>query len=183
MRAATTTIWTLIPTQLPTLTRRCPRCDAPRTFACTGRVRVNANGKRLDAWLLLACVGCERSLRLTVHERVEVRSLPPGHLDALHRNDAATVARLAQQLVGEEASSSPAAVAIRGAVPEPPFVAVIRCESGAQLRLDRVLAQALGLSRAEVRRRWRQGWIAAVPEDGRALARRARDGQRIWVGG
>ncbi|MEV6815283.1 DUF1062 domain-containing protein [Micromonospora sp. NPDC051296] len=48
-----------------------PRQHRQRKF------RVNANGKLLDIWRLVACVSCDRTSKITVHDRVPVRRLDP----------------------------------------------------------------------------------------------------------
>ncbi len=39
-------------------------------FVNTGKFRVNANGSRVDVWLIYQCEKCKHSLNLTVYERV-----------------------------------------------------------------------------------------------------------------
>lgn len=38
-------------------------------FASTGKFRVNANGRRLDVWLIYRCETCGRTLNVPVYER------------------------------------------------------------------------------------------------------------------
>jgi len=59
---------------------RCPDCPAGSATTGGGKFRVNANGKLLDVWLLVRCVSCHRTSKLTVHERTPVRSLDPAEL-------------------------------------------------------------------------------------------------------
>lgn len=62
----------------------------------SGRFRVNANHKLLDAWLLALCTTCEMTAKLTVLERTSVRAVPRGLLERLHGNDPGLVAELLQ---------------------------------------------------------------------------------------
>jgi hypothetical protein len=84
--------WVFRRTRLPLLRLR--RVDCPSASATTGegRFRVNASGRLLDVWLLVRCVACDRTSKLTVHERVPVASLDPAGLDGYHLNDPALVA-------------------------------------------------------------------------------------------
>ena len=87
------TTWWVVPTCLPLVRRHCPACSAGR-FRASGRFRVNANHKLLDAWLLVLCTGCGDTAKLTVLERAPVRSVRPALLDRLHGNDPGLVADL-----------------------------------------------------------------------------------------
>ncbi|MHC9292976.1 DUF1062 domain-containing protein [Mycobacterium sp. LTG2003] len=87
-------IWAIVPIRLPLIVRRCHACRSER-FRTTGKFRVNAHHKRIDVWLLAICTGCGDTAKLSVLERVHVRSvrLP---LDRLHDNDLALAHELLQ---------------------------------------------------------------------------------------
>lgn len=84
-----------MPICLPVILRRCHGCASGR-FRASGKFRVNAHHKLLDAWLLALCTGCGETTKLTVVERRNVRSLRPELLDRLHRNDPGLIAELLQ---------------------------------------------------------------------------------------
>ena len=90
--------WVVVPTCLPLVLRRCHACASER-FRANGKFRVNANHKLLDAWLLALCTACEETVKLTVLERVTVRSVRPELLDRLHDNDPGLAAELLQDPV------------------------------------------------------------------------------------
>src|ERR1700748_3275858 len=69
--------WVVRRTRLPLLSLRCADCRSQSATTGAGRFRVNANGKLLDVWLLVRCVSCDRTSKLTVHERAPVSSLDP----------------------------------------------------------------------------------------------------------
>ncbi|WP_330441217.1 DUF1062 domain-containing protein [Micromonospora sp. NBC_00821] len=87
--------WAVVPTCLPIVRRRCHACASQRLRA-SGKFRVNANHKILDVWLLALCVECGETAKLTVLERMTVRSIPPELLDRLHANDPGLTAELLQ---------------------------------------------------------------------------------------
>ncbi|GAA2231709.1 DUF1062 domain-containing protein [Streptomyces amakusaensis] len=87
--------WAVVPTRLPLVLRRCHTCASER-FRASGKFRVNANHRLLDAWLLVLCVACGETAKLTVLERINVRSIRPELLDRLHANDAGLTAELLQ---------------------------------------------------------------------------------------
>ncbi|MFJ4777693.1 DUF1062 domain-containing protein [Streptomyces sp. NPDC088762] len=85
--------WVVVPTCLPLVLRRCHTCASGR-FRPSGKFRVNAHHKLLDAWLLVLCAGCGETAKLSVLERVNVRSVRPDLLDRLHDNDPGLTAEL-----------------------------------------------------------------------------------------
>ena len=87
--------WVVMPTCLPTVLRRCHACASER-FRANGKFRVNANHKLLDAWLLVLCTECGDTAKLTVFERMNVRSVRPELLDRMHANDPGLAAELLQ---------------------------------------------------------------------------------------
>lgn len=90
--------WVVMPTCLPIVLRRCHACASDR-FRANGKFRVNANHKLLDAWLLVLCTACGDTAKLTVLERVNVRSVQPELLDRMHDNDPGLAAELLQDPV------------------------------------------------------------------------------------
>ncbi|MEU7008550.1 DUF1062 domain-containing protein [Streptomyces sp. NPDC046332] len=90
--------WVVTPTCLPLVIRRCHTCASER-FRANGRFRVNANHKLIDAWLLVLCTGCGDTAKLTVLERMNVRSVRPELLNRLHDNDPLLAAELLQDPV------------------------------------------------------------------------------------
>ena len=87
--------WLVVPTCLPLIRRRCHACASER-FRASGKFRVNANHKLLDAWLLVLCIDCGETAKLTVLERMTVRSVRPELLDRLHDNDPGLTSELLQ---------------------------------------------------------------------------------------
>jgi hypothetical protein len=87
------TQWLVCPTGLPLIRRSCLRCSSAR-YRAYGKFRVNANHKLLDVWLLALCAGCGETVKLTVLERVHVRTIDPSTLDRFHDNDIELAAKL-----------------------------------------------------------------------------------------
>ncbi|QIJ64514.1 DUF1062 domain-containing protein [Streptomyces sp. JB150] len=85
--------WVVKPVRLPLIRRRCHVC-ASDTFRTTGKFRANANHKLIDIWLLALCTGCGDTTKLTVMERMNVRSVRPDVLDRVHDNDPGLAAEL-----------------------------------------------------------------------------------------
>jgi hypothetical protein len=92
------TQWLVYATGLPLIRRRCLRCASP-AYRADGTFRVNANGKLLDVWLLARCLGCGKTVNLTVLERVHVRAIDPLTLTRFHDNDIELAAKLLEDPV------------------------------------------------------------------------------------
>ncbi|MFA1543575.1 DUF1062 domain-containing protein [Actinomadura monticuli] len=153
--------WVVRRTGLPLLSLRCAACGPESAAVGEGRFRVNANGKLLDVWLLVRCSSCDRTIKLTVHERVPVRSFDPADLRGYRENDPELVAsRLLDPLL---ARRNRFALDWRGAwrldAPPPrpdgpwPVRVEVVLEDPVPVRPDRLIARGLGLSRSEVLRR------------------------------
>ncbi len=164
-----------MPTCLPLVLRRCHGCASER-FRADGKFRVNAHHKLIDAWLLVLCTACGETAKLTVLERMNVRSVRPELLDRLHRNDPALAAELLQDpdvrrrnriaLDWDKAwrldtggsdhlDREVIDISVRFAAPIP-------------VRPARLIAEGCGLSRAEVERLIKDGkLVSAVRLSGR----------------
>jgi len=159
--------WVVRRTGLPLLSLRCADCWSESATTGAGRFRVNANGKLLSVWLLVRCTACGRTVKLTVHERVPVRSFDPTLLDAYRGNDPELVAstlldplfarrnRFTLDWTGAWRLHTPPARPDQtqpGQAPWPVRVEVVFADP-VPVRPDRLIAHALRLSRNEVHRR------------------------------
>ncbi|MHA6757730.1 DUF1062 domain-containing protein [Streptacidiphilus sp. PAMC 29251] len=88
-----TTEWLVRPTTFPTIRRRCRTCPST-AYRTQGRFRVNAHHKLLDIWLLARCVRCDRTVKLTVLERVHVRAVEPAMLSGFRDDSPELAAKL-----------------------------------------------------------------------------------------
>lgn len=70
------------------VSRRCPKCGRRTYFKNTGKFRVNANGNKLDVWLIYQCEECKHTLNLAIYERQKVSSiLKEEYLSFLENNE------------------------------------------------------------------------------------------------
>lgn len=81
--------WLVKPLRTPRPWLRCSRCDARTPFISSDKFRVNAQKKRIDAWLVYRCVQCDQSWNFPVPERCPVNGIEPTILRALTENDSA----------------------------------------------------------------------------------------------
>ena len=151
--------WVVVPTCLPLVRRRCHVCAAER-FRPNGKFRVNANHKLIDAWLLVLCTECGETVKLTVLERVNVRSVRPELLNRLHANDPGLAAELLQDPVLQRRNRI--ALDWEGAwrldtggsdhLDREVIDISVRFAARIPIRPVRLIAEGCGLSRAEVER-------------------------------
>lgn len=50
--------------------RNCAGCGEKSDYINTERFRVNANGNKIDVWLIYQCEKCKYTYNLTVYERI-----------------------------------------------------------------------------------------------------------------
>ncbi|MCR1843359.1 DUF1062 domain-containing protein [Murimonas intestini] len=55
--------------------RNCPGCGCKTSYVNTGNFRVNANGNRVDIWLIYQCEKCRHTYNVTLYERVSPSSV------------------------------------------------------------------------------------------------------------
>jgi hypothetical protein len=169
--------WRILPLRTPHVVRACPRCGVPRAFVSSDRFRVNASGRKLDVWLIYRCEACEFTWNLTVVERATPEAIGAARLAAYHHNDAARAwscafdTTLLRRAGARLEPATPVRVE-RGAVPAGRAVLRLELPYPVQIRLDRLVAQELCVSRSRLPDR-----VDAVP----ALRRPVSDGQLVLL--
>ena len=185
--------WTITTNEYPQPLLSCRRCGDVKPYRTSGKIRVNANGKRIDAWLIYRCTTCDGTWNRPILERRLVGSIEPELLSSLTANDAALVERIASDaedlrrhaphlneaatvcvtkavLSGNAARAGALRIAL--VVPRP-----------VSLRLDRLLAEELNLSRSRIDALAREKLLSLAEGDkARALRRPARDGTEVLIG-
>ena len=67
--------------------RNCPKCGRKTYFKNTKKFRVNANGNKLDVWLIYQCEECRHTLNLSIYERQKVSSISKEDYQCFLDND------------------------------------------------------------------------------------------------
>ncbi|MFE0017142.1 DUF1062 domain-containing protein [Mesorhizobium sp. NPDC059054] len=152
--------WILIANRFPRPWRSCSRCGTQRAFECSGKFRLNANGRRLDAWLVYKCTTCDDTWNHTLFERRSTRDIDPDLLSGLEANDPALISRFAFDVAAlrwvahrvEEFAGGVARREVLGERPDRPkrLEIFLRLPSPVSIRLDRLLSMELGLPRARI---------------------------------
>jgi hypothetical protein len=161
-----------MPARLPLIRHRCRDCASER-FRTSGKFRVNAHHKLLDAWLLALCAGCGTTAKFPVLERVAVRSVDPGLLDRLHGNDPGLAAELLLKHRRRIPLDWDGAWRLDRGTPDEGDVldVTVRFAAPIPLRPVRLIAGGLGLPRAEVERLLDEGrLVSAIRLNGRTSA-------------
>jgi hypothetical protein len=83
--------WTVEPTTPPQPWKHCSSCGDVRPFLSSGKIRLNANGRKLDAWLIYKCAACERTWNRPIAARLAVASISEADLQAMQRSDSCWV--------------------------------------------------------------------------------------------
>lgn len=77
----------MVPTKSFTIIRNCSGCGRKTTFVNTGKFRVNANGSKIDVWLIYQCEKCRHTLNITIYERQKNTRIPSGEYQRFIDND------------------------------------------------------------------------------------------------
>lgn len=67
--------------------RSCSKCGRKTQFVNTKKFRINANGNKLDVWLIYQCEECKHTLNLAIYERQKTSSIPKEEYQRFLDND------------------------------------------------------------------------------------------------
>jgi hypothetical protein len=180
--------WTISPKTSPQPWIACSGCGRFRPFRSSGKVRLNANGKRLDAWLVYKCIDCDKTWNRTLFERRTVQDLSPSTLEALQRSDPDWVRAQEFDLDGLKRNAKrieepPDANIWKEMVQEAKHWGLLEIEISVEfpvnLRLDRLLASELAISRSRLQALKDGTKLKAHPDRNDFLRHRPKDGMRI----
>jgi hypothetical protein len=182
--------WTIIPRTAPQPWLNCNRCGGVRRFRTSDKIRVNANGKRLDAWLIYRCISCDNTWNRPILERQHVQTIDPEFLMSLRANEPALARRLASDV--EELKRRAARVEafddvlvirkvlLENTLPLRRLEILCAVPQPTALRVDRLLAAELHWSRSRIQRMESAGELVVLPAGSR-LRRAVRDGTRLVI--
>jgi len=181
--------WAITPAIAPQPLINCNRCGGVKAYRCSGKFRVNANGKRIDVWLIYRCVDCDNSWNFGIFERCNRRDIEPALLRALESNDPGLARRHAFNIVAlrnqvgrvEEFADVAVRKLLLGGTRESAATLELRLglEMPTALRLDRLLANELGISRSRLQALEERRLLVVDPDGAKALRKPARQGMTI----
>ncbi|RVD40201.1 MAG: DUF1062 domain-containing protein [Mesorhizobium sp.] len=183
--------WTIAPEIAPRPLINCNRCGGVKAYRCSGKFRVNANGKRIDVWLIYRCADCDNSWNFGIFERCNRRDIEPALLAALESNDPELARRHAFDIVAlrdqvgrvEEFPDAAVRKQVIGGMKQGATALELRLglEVPISLRLDRLLANEFGISRSRLQALEERRLLVVDPEGSKALRKPAREGTTIRV--
>ncbi len=182
--------WTIFPKTAPQPWIACGGCGGLRAFQSSGKIRLNANGRKLDAWLIYKCLTCERTWNRPIIERRNVRDIDPAILDALQSNDPDWIRaetfnlealRHKSQRVDEFAELEIAKEIRRETVNWTRLAIELMVPFPTSTRLDRLLASELKVSRSRLQALHDQGMVLTNPHRADVMRRRIRNGTIVVI--
>lgn len=183
--------WTIKPRIAPRPWLACNRCRTVRPFEPSGKTRLNANGRRLDAWLIYRCSDCDSTWNRPIFERRHIRDIDPATLHALQNNDGAWIAKVSFDLDGLRQNARRieefAEVHVEKTILNPAAESSLRVEivlglaMKTSLRTERLLSMELGLSRKRIAMLEEAGRVITTPLGKNTLRRPVKDQMRITI--
>ena len=186
--------WLVKPLSCPRVVRYCPGCGIAKTYICSERFRINAQKKVVDVWLKYRCIDCGDAWKLPLFERQAIAGLDKNLYAAFVSHDMMTVWRYAFDLarlrqhdlqvdadieltVERSIERDDGLGCVEGVliVFDVPF----QCE----MRIDRLLAAKLGVSRATVLRWCEGGALRLSNGECAVLSKSVRDGLQLLLRG
>lgn len=164
----------------PCVVRHCAKCGARKPFIPSDQIRINAQKKLLDVWLIYRCGDCGQTWNMEVFARVSPGQLDRSLYDRLLSNDGDLIRSLSFDRQLHAKKGAPLCVdtlsySIQGerfapdALKEPAELA-ITCPVPLGIRLSKLLREILGLSAREFESMAASGVISSpdVPDITRA---------------
>ena len=77
----------IVPQESYTIIRNCSGCGCKSSYQNSNNFRINANGNRVDVWLIYQCKKCQHTYNLTIYERIRPESILAKEYRSLMEND------------------------------------------------------------------------------------------------
>lgn len=156
----------IIALEPPKVRFNCRRCNRITEFYCSEKFRMNAQQKTLDVWLIYRCVHCDSTWNHEILSRVHTDSLDKEMRRRYQENDRETAWHHAFQIdrlrrvSGGVNTDIPYRLELNHALPDSgPFLLTLSCRHPFELRLDKALAELLGISRSRLEQWAKSGGI------------------------
>lgn len=153
------------------LIKNCQGCGRKSSFINTGNYRVNANGNRVDVWLIYQCEECKHTYNLTIHERIRPSELSvedyerylanDRELALQHGMDKNILARNKAEIDWENLSYE---LELLSEEAQQSSGILIRNPYNIKIRVDKVLADVLPINRSSIKKLMKQDAIEIVTD-------------------
>jgi hypothetical protein len=181
--------WCVVPLHTPRVLRHCVKCGTVRRFASSDRFRLNAQQVTVDVWLIYKCIECGCTWNHAIVERCPVRNVDHDKYTLFEMNDeelawsCAFDYRLLSGAGVQVDMTVEVSVESSGAVQDDHLglsrMILIESSYPGLIRLDRLLARQLRISRTCVQELYDNGLIHIDPDSKNVLRKEAHTGQRI----
>lgn len=148
----------IMPKQAYSIIRNCGGCGCKTNYVSTGEFRVNANGNKIDVWLIYQCEKCKHTYNLPIYERVRPSEIKAEY-EAFLANDEKMALKYGMarslfirnkaEIDAEHISYTINKVQVEQNEDREGFEIYNPYEL--RLRTDKVIAEILGLSRSEMK--------------------------------
>ena len=159
----------IVPEKSFSVIRNCSGCGRKAAFINTKKFRVNANGNRIDVWLIYQCEQCKHTFNLTIYERKNPTLIPNEEYEQFLCNDEALAKEYGKKI--QFFRSNKAEVNYQsvpycfslikedthdGTLPRQCYYE-IQNPYGLKIRREKQIAEVLGVSRSNVKSLIEQG--------------------------
>ncbi|TFB15030.1 DUF1062 domain-containing protein [Filobacillus milosensis] len=161
----------IIPQETPNVIRNCSKCKRDTEFYCSEKFRVNANQKMVDVWVVYNCIHCEGTWNYPIFSRVHVNKINSNLYQKFMNNDRETVWYYAFQFNHLRKLCNEVSTNIRYELREKRLetnsnnlTIKFYCKYDFDLRIDKVLAEILGVSRSTLKKLELEGILMLNPK-------------------
>jgi hypothetical protein len=161
----------LRPKEAYRLIKNCQGCGCKSTFINTGNYRVNANGNRVDVWLIYQCEECKHTYNLTIHERVRPSELSGEDYERYLANDRELAMQhgmdkniLAKNKVEIDWEHISCELEVLREEAQQSCNIVIQNPYNLKLRMDKLLSELLPMNRSAIKKLMKQEAIEVVTD-------------------
>ncbi|WIE41167.1 DUF1062 domain-containing protein [Agrobacterium tumefaciens] len=161
-----------------------------RAFQSSGKIRLNANGRKLDAWLIYKCIACEKTWNRPIFERQNVRDIDPDIHEAFQSNDPEWIRaetfnlqalRRKAQRVDEFDDYIIEKATVHEVTDWTKLVIELAVMNPTSTRLDRLLASELRISRSRLQTLNEKGFLQSTSDRSDAMRRRVKTGTLVTI--
>ncbi len=160
-----TTTYRILPRGSYKIIRNCSGCGGKSTYQNTRNFRVNANGNRIDVWLIYQCEKCRHTYNLTVYERVRPTFIAAEEYALFLANDRELAQKYGTdrqlfvknkaQIDGNDMDYQ----LIQEEIIETQSKIIIENPYDLKIRTDKVMAELLGITRSRIKQLEKSGLI------------------------
>jgi hypothetical protein len=164
-------MYEIVAQETPYIKRNCSKCKTNAEFYCSEKFRVNANQKIVDIWLIYNCTHCEGTWNYPILSRVNINKIDSMLIQKFMNNDKETIWYYAFQIKKLRKLCNDVITDIRYELRKEKLDSrsnevTIRlcCKYDFGLRIDKLIAEILGISRSKVNKLSQNGSILLNPD-------------------